>query len=91
MTQKRFVKRWFAALLLLALLMLQTMPVFAAEGGAAQLVNDTAGLLTQAQSAVLEAKAQAIRDEYGLDGAIITVPYMAGTTDAYAYAKQLYD
>lgn len=91
MTQKRFMKRWFAALLLIALLMLQTMPVFAAEGGAAQLVNDTAGLLTQAQSAELEAKAQAIRDEYGLDVAIITVPYMAGTTDAYAYAKQLYD
>ena len=91
MIQKIQRSRIFAVLALVLLLVVQALPAFAAESGAGQLVNDTAGILTEEQAAELETKAKAIQSEYGLDVAIVTVPYMAGSSDAREYAKLLYD
>lgn len=91
MIQKIQRSRIFAVLALVLLLVVQALPAFAAESGAGQLVNDTAGILTEEQAAELEAKAKAIQSEYGLDVAIVTVPSMAGSSDAREYAKLLYD
>lgn len=91
MIQKIQRSRIFAVLALVLLLVVQVLPAFAAESGAGQLVNDTAGILTEEQAAELEARAKAIQSEYGLDVAIVTVPYMAGSSDAREYAKLLYD
>lgn len=91
MIQKIQRSRIFAVLALVLFLAVQALPAFAAESGAGQLVNDTAGILTEAQAAELEAKAKAIQSEYDLDVAIVTVPSMAGSSDAREYAKQLYD
>lgn len=91
MIQKTQRSRIFVVLALVLLLVVQALPAFAAESGAGQLVNDTAGILTEEQAAELETKAKAIQSEYGLDVAIVTVPYMAGSSDAREYAKLLYD
>lgn len=91
MIQKIQRSRIFAVLALVLFLAVQALPAFAAESGAGQLVNDTAGILTEEQAAELETKAKAIQSEYGLDVAIVTVPYMVGSSDAREYAKLLYD
>ena len=84
-------KKCLAALCLALLLLVQAFPVFAVESTSQVLVHDTAGLLTAEDAAALEAQAEAIRADYGLDVAIITVPSMHGASDAYEYAKLLYD
>lgn len=83
----KLLKHFLAVLFLCLVLLGQSTPAFAAS----QLVIDNAGLLSQEEAASLEARAQDLRSTYNLDIAIITVPYMAGTNDAYTYATQLYN
>ena len=53
-------------------------------------IVDRADLLTQDQKASLEAKAQAIADQYGMDVVIVTV-YDTEGTDVTTYADDYYD
>lgn len=82
----RTIKRLSATLMLALVLLMMAAPAF----GATQLVYDNAGLLSQEDRAALETQAQAIGDEYGIDVAIVTIPSMDGTSDAYECAKHYY-
>lgn len=78
-----------AVLLLMMLFMVQAVPAFALTSTA--LVNDECGLLSMEEVQQLEARADAIQAEYGLSVRVVVVPSMMGQTDAYEYAKTLYN
>lgn len=78
-----------SVVLMMLLLCVQALPVMAMDS--AQLVNDDVGILSADERAQLEAKADAIEAEYGLQVRIAVVPSMMGHSDAYEYAKSLYN
>lgn len=80
------MKRITSLFLCLILLLCLTVPVLAAGPK----IVDRADLLTPDQIASLEAKAQAIADEFGMDVVILTV-YNTEGTDATTYADDYYD
>lgn len=82
-------KRLSVLLLVVLLVMVQALPAFALTS--TQLVNDDAGLLSVEDVQQLEARADALQAEYGMAVRIVVVPSMNGTTDAYEYAKALYN
>lgn len=78
-----------AIFLLLVLFVMQAFPAFALTS--TDLVNDDYGLLSGEEVQALEARADAIQAEYGMSVRIVVVPSMNGATDAYEYAKSLYN
>ena len=83
------VRKLFAALVLALMLFCQAMPLMAAVNPE-NLVNDEAGILTVEERDALEARAQELFDEYGLEARILIVPSMGEETDAYEFAKTQY-
>ena len=84
------MRKLFATLVLALMLLCQAMPLMAAVNPS-QLVNDEAGILNAEDVATLEAQAQKIYGEYGLEVRILTVPSMGEATDAYEFAKTQYN
>lgn len=79
---KRLLGLPLAILLVLGL----TIPVF----GATPKIADCADLLTAEEESRLEAKAQALADDYGMDTVILTVDSLEGQ-DPESYADDYYD
>lgn len=81
--------KYLSVFLLVMILLVQALPAFALTS--ADLVNDDCGLLTAQEVQQLEARADAIQAEYDLSVRVVVVPSMMGQTDAYEYAKTLYN
>ena len=75
---------------LILCLMLLCAIVVTANASEVALVNDFAGLLTQAEVESLTQMAQAIKDTHGMDAVVVTVDSMNGQ-DAQSYADDYYD
>ena len=80
------MRRLLSILLAFLLVMLLAVPVFAVTPK----IIDNADLLTDAEEAALEAKAQALADRYDMDVVILTVDSTHGR-DIESYADDYYD
>ncbi|MDO4280348.1 MAG: TPM domain-containing protein [Peptococcaceae bacterium] len=85
--------RYFRRILALCLILIVLLPTAALATSAVStpLVTDSAGILSESERADLENKAQAIKNDYGLEVRILTVPSMNGETDAQAFARAAYE
>lgn len=84
----KHMKKIFTVMLLMLSLFLLLAPITSAAD--VSLVYDDAQLLTYEEQSQLNIQAEAITEQYQCDVAIITVDGMGSYSDAYAYAKNLY-